>query len=82
MKNSKPPTDYRRTTNITLRNIVLGFAGVLILIGAIFIPYSYGLLGFAGGVTCIFISAVPIILTILAVLGIEKLSKWLDEKDD
>jgi len=77
----KPPTDYRRTSYSTLRNIVIGFAVVLLLVGAIFIPYSYGWLGLAGGMACIFVSIIPIGATVLAVLGIDKLSKWLEDND-
>jgi len=80
--NPKPPTDYRRISNTTIRNIALGFAGVILIVGAIFIPYSYGWLGLAGGVACIFVSLIPIGATVLAVLGIDKLSKWLEEKDE
>jgi hypothetical protein len=65
----------------TVRNIVIGFAVVILLVGAIFIPYSYGWLGLAGGMACIFISIIPIAATVLAVLGIDKLSKWLEDND-
>ncbi|MBI4631078.1 MAG: hypothetical protein HY740_05055 [Chloroflexi bacterium] len=78
----KPPTDYRRTNYSILRNIVIGFAVVILLVGAIFIPYSYGWLGLAGGMACIFVSIIPIGATVLAVVGIDKLSKWLEEKDE
>jgi len=78
----KPPTNYRRISATTVRNIVIGFAGVILIVGAIFIPYSYGWLGLAGGVACIFVSLIPIGATVLAVLGIDKLSKWLEEKDE
>ena len=78
----KPPTDYRAINFTMLRNIVIGFAVVILLVGAIFIPYSYGWLGLAGGLTCIFVSLIPIGATVLAVFGIDKLSKWLEEKDE
>jgi hypothetical protein len=82
MKDSaKPPTDYRRISNTIIRNIVIGFGVVILLVGAIFIPYSYGWLGLAGGLTCVFVSLVPIGATVLAVLGIDRLSKWLEDND-
>ncbi|MBI5082230.1 MAG: hypothetical protein HZB17_13155 [Chloroflexi bacterium] len=77
----KPPTDYRRTNYSILRNIVIGFAVVIFLVGAIFIPYSYGWLGLAGGMACIFVAIIPIGATVLAVVGIDKLSKWLEDSD-
>ncbi len=77
----KPPTNYRHISAATVRNIVIGFAVVILLVGAIFIPYSYGWLGLAGGVACVFASLIPIGATVLAVLGIDKLSKWLDDND-
>ncbi|MBI5054502.1 MAG: hypothetical protein HZB52_14725 [Chloroflexi bacterium] len=77
----KPPTDYRRTNYSILRNIVIGFVVVILLVGAIFIPYSYGWLGLAGGMACIFVSIIPIGATVLAVVGIDKLSKWLEDSD-
>ena len=78
--NSRPPTDYRRISFTTIRNIALGFTGVLLLVGAIFIPYSYGWLGFAGGLACVFAAIIPVGLTVLAVFGIDWLSKWLDRE--
>jgi ABC-type multidrug transport system fused ATPase/permease subunit len=77
----KPPTDYRSINFTMLRNIVIGFAVVILLVGAIFIPYSYGWLGLAGGMACIFVSIIPIGATVLAVFGIDKLSKWLEDND-
>ena len=77
----KPPTNYRALRALTERNLLIGFFVILFVVGLGLIGFFYGGLAVLGGLGCI-VSAIALVGIIgLIMVGVGKLSEWLDNRD-
>ena len=74
----KPPTNYRALRAITDRNLVIGFVVIVFVVGLGLIGLFYGGGAFLGGLSCLFLSIGLVGVVALVMLGLGKLSEWLD----
>lgn len=75
------PTDLRRYQTATDRNLLVGFFGLLFLVGGALIYLFYGLGGLGTGLLCMLGGALLAGLVVLVTQGFEWLSRWLDNRD-
>ena len=74
----KPPTNYRALRAITDRNLIIGFVVLVFVVGLGLIGLFYGGGAFLGGLSCLFLSIGLVGVVALVMLGLGKLSEWLD----
>ena len=74
----KPPTNYRALRAITDRNLIIGFVVIVFVVGLGLIGLFYGGGAFLGGLSCLFLSIGLVGIVALVMLGLGKLSEWLD----
>ena len=80
MSGSKP-TDLRRHRTITDRNLLVGFFATLFIVGGGLIFLIYGGGAAVTGVLCVAGAAMLAGVVTLIMLGIERLSQWLDKRE-
>ena len=78
---TRKPTDLRRHRALTDRNLLVGFFALLCGVGGGLIFLVYGGGAALTGVLCIAAAATLAGLVTLIMLGIERLSEWLDRED-
>jgi hypothetical protein len=78
---TREPTDLRRHRTITDRNLLLGFFVLLFVVGGALILLFYGGGAMASGLACILAAAALAGLVALIMLGIERLSQWMDKRE-
>ncbi len=78
---AREPTDLRRHRAVTDRNLLLGFFVVLLVVGGALIYLFYGGAAMASGLACIGAAAALAGLVALVMLGLGRLSQWLDNHD-
>ncbi len=74
----KPPTNYRKMRSITERNLIIGFILIIFIVGIGLIGWLYGGGAVVGGVSCVLLSLGLAGVVALVLLGLGKLSEWLD----
>jgi hypothetical protein len=74
----KPPTNYRALRAITERNLIIGFVVIIFVVGLGLIAAFYGGGAFVGGLGCLVLGAGLAGVVALTVIGLGKLSEWLD----
>jgi len=74
----KPPTNYRAIKATTDRNLLIGFGVIIFVIGLGLIALIYGPGAFLGGLGCVVLAAGLFGVLALVMLGLGKLSEWLD----
>lgn len=74
----KPPTNYRALRATTERNLIIGFIVIVFVIGLGLIAAFYGGGAFIGGLGCLLLGAGMAGIVALALIGMGKLSEWLD----
>jgi hypothetical protein len=77
----KPPSNPRAYRARTDRNLLLGFFAVLFVVGGGLILLIYGGGAAVLGVSCMAIGAMLAGGVTLVMLGLEKLSQWLDRDE-
>ncbi len=80
MPDSKP-TDLRRHRTITDRNLLIGFFAALFIVGGGLIFLIYGGGAAVSGAICIAAAAMLAGVVTLIMLGVERLSQWLDKQE-
>lgn len=80
MSKSRPPSDLRRYESQTTRNLVLGFFGLLLVVGGGLILIFYGPLGLGAGVICMAAGAALFGLVLLVVFSFGWIADWLDRR--
>jgi hypothetical protein len=81
MSSSKPPSDLRRYESQTTRNLVIGFFGLLFVVGGGLILLFYGPLGLGAGVLCIGAGAALFGLVLLVTYGFGWVADWIERRD-
>ncbi len=76
----KPPTNYRAIRAVTERNLLIGFIAILFVAGLGLIGLFYGGGAVVGGLSCILLAAALVGVVALVLVGLGKLSEWLDDK--
>jgi hypothetical protein len=76
----KPPTNYRAIRAVTERNLLIGFIVILFVAGLGLIGLFYGGGAVVGGLSCILLAAALVGVVALVLVGLGKLSEWLDDK--
>ncbi len=76
----KPPTNYRAIRAVTERNLLIGFVVILFVAGLGLIGLFYGGGAVVGGLSCILLALALVGLVALALVGMGKLSEWLDNQ--
>lgn len=78
---SKPSLDLRKHEAQTTRNLVLGFFGLLLIVGGGLILLFYGPLGLGAGVVCIGAGAALFGLVLLVTFSFGWIADWLERRD-
>ncbi len=76
----KPPTNYRAIQAATQRNLFIGFLIILFVVGLGLIGYFYGNGALLGGLSCILLALGLLGVIALVLVGLGKLSEWLDKQ--
>lgn len=74
----KPPTNYRAIRAVTDRNLLIGFGIIVFVVGLGLIALFYGPGAFAGGLGCVVLAGGLFGVLALVMVGLGKLSEWLD----
>ncbi|HRF49380.1 MAG TPA: hypothetical protein PLC98_17245 [Anaerolineales bacterium] len=82
MSSSKPPSDLRRYESQTTRNLVIGFFGLLFVVGGGLILLFYGPLGLGAGVLCIGAGAALFGLVLLVTYGFGWVADWIERRTE
>lgn len=82
MPSSKPPSDLRRYESQTTRNLVIGFFGLLFVVGGGLILLFYGPLGLGAGVLCIGAGAALFGLVLLVTYGFGWVADWIERRTE
>ena len=76
----KPPTNYRALRAITERNLLIGFFLIMFVGGLGLIGVFYGGGAVLGGLGCLLLALALVGLIALILVGLGKLSEWLDSQ--
>ncbi len=77
----RSPSDLRRYESQTTRNLVVGFFGLLLVVGGGLILLFYGPLGLGAGVLCIGAGAALFGLVLLVTFSFGWIADWLERRD-
>ncbi|MBL8096377.1 MAG: hypothetical protein JNL73_19520 [Anaerolineales bacterium] len=77
----RSPSDLRRYESQTTRNLVVGFFGLLLVVGGGLILLFYGPLGLGAGVLCIGAGAALFGLVLLVTFSFGWIADWIERRD-
>jgi hypothetical protein len=76
----KPPTNYRALRILTERNLLIGFFVIMFVGGVGLIGVFYGAGAALGGLGCLLLALALVGVVALVLVGLGKLSEWLDRE--